>query len=473
MKIVYNYVTKLQFYIKGVIVMNSNTKTLIVIANLVLFIALLYFSPFGETKVNQGLSLLIFIAILWLSEALHVTITAILVPVLAVILGLLPTSKALNNFADSNIFLFFGGFALAAAMHHQKLDKMIAHKILSLAKGHLGLSSLYIFITTAFLSMWMSNTATAAMMLPLAIGMLASLDENKDRNTYIFVLLGIAFSASIGGIGTIVGTPPNAIVATQLKISFAQWLQYGIPIVLVFLPAMILILYFVFKPRFNTKIDSHTDYVELNRPRIITLIIFLVIALAWIFSSKIDPIIESTFGYKIANLDAIIALLAAVLVCAFKVIDWKSIQKNTDWGVLMLFGGGITLSVVLKDSGASKVMADTLIAFIENGNLFIISLIVAFFIVFLTEFTSNTASAALLVPLFISIAETLGVPALGLALIIGIGASCAFMLPVATPPNAIVFGTGHIKQREMIKVGIILNIFCSISIALIAYFFWL
>lgn len=242
---------------------------------------------------------------------------------------------------------------------------------------------------------------------------------------------------------------------------------------LVFLPAMILILFFVFRPKFNMRIDFQTDHIEFTRARIITLIIFLIVALAWIFSGKLGPIITGIFGHKIANLDAIIALLAAILVCAFKVIDWKSIQKNTDWGVLMLFGGGITLSVVLKDSGASKVMADTIISFIENGHLFVIGLIVAFFIVFLTEFTSNTASAALLVPLFISIAETLGVPALGLALIIAIGASCAFMLPVATPPNAIVFGTGHIKQQEMVKVGIILNIFCSVSIAIIAYLFWL
>ncbi|OEV40188.1 transporter [Campylobacter jejuni] len=454
--------------------MNLNaTKTLIVIIDLVIFISLLYFSPFGETKVNHGLSLLIFIAVLWLSEALHITITAILIPVLAVILNLIPTPKALSSFADSNIFLFFGGFALAAAMHHQKLDKLIAHKILSFAKGHLGLSSLYIFLTTAFLSMWMSNTATAAMMLPLAIGMLASLDPEQDRNTYVFVLLGIAFSASIGGIGTIVGTPPNAIVATQLNISFAQWLKYGIPVVLIFLPIMIFVLFFVFKPKFNTKVDLHTDKVELTMPRITTLIIFLIVALSWIFSSKINLVIDSIFGYKIAKFDAIIALMAAILVCAFNVIDWKNVQKNTDWGVLILFGGGITLSVILKDSGASKVMADIIISFIKDGNLFIIGLIVAFFIVFLTEFTSNTASAALLVPLFISIADTLGVPSLGLALIIGIGASCAFMLPVATPPNAIVFGTGYIKQQEMIKAGIILNVFCSISIAIIAYLFWL
>ena len=139
----------------------------------------------------------------------------------------------------------------------------------------------------------------------------------------------------------------------------------------------------------------------------------------------------------------------------------------------MLFGGGITLSVLLKDSGASKVMADAVISLVQGGHIFLIGLVVAFFIVFLTEFTSNTASAALLVPLFISIAESLGAPPLGLALIIGIGASCAFMLPVATPPNALVFGTGHIKQAQMVKVGIWLNIFCAIIIASIACFFWL
>lgn len=453
--------------------MNSNMKTFIVIADLILFIALLYFSPFGETKVNQGLSLLVFIAILWLTEALHVTITAILVPILAVCLGLMPTKTALGGFADSNIFLFFGGFALAAAMHHQKLDKLIAHKILTLAKGHLGLSSLYIFVTTAFLSMWMSNTATAAMMLPLAIGMLASLDPEKERNTYIFILLGIAFSASIGGIGTIVGTPPNAIAATQLHITFSEWLKYGIPIVLLFLPAMIIILFLVFRPKFNMQVDLHAEHIELTTPRIATLVIFVVVACSWIFSAQINGFINSALGYKISSFDAIIALLAAVLVCVFKVIDWKNIQKNTDWGVLMLFGGGITLSIVLKDSGASKVMADSVISLIEDGHIFLIGLFVAFFIVFLTEFTSNTASAALLVPLFISIADTLGVPALGLALIIAIGASCAFMLPVATPPNAIVFGTGYIKQQEMVKVGIILNIFCSISLGIIAYIFWI
>ena len=166
------------------------------------------------------------------------------------------------------------------------------------------------------------------------------------------------------------------------------------------------------------------------------------------------------------------ALFAAALICITGVANWQQIQDNTEWGVLMLFGGGLTLSAVLKDSGASKIMADGIVFLIEGGHIYLIGLIVATFIIFLTEFTSNTASAALLVPIFISIAQALNMPPLGLALIIGLGASCAFMLPVATPPNAIVFGTGQVKQSEMVKVGFILNIVCVFVIATVAYLFW-
>lgn len=450
-------------------------NTLIVLADIALFFILLNVLPF-EQKVTQGFAILVFVGVLWLTEAVHTTITAILIPILAAVTGLMTTKASLFGFADPTIFLFFGGFALSAAMHHQQLDKIIAQRILVLAGGNFALAVLYLFSTTAFLSMWMSNTATAAMMLPLTIGMLSQIDQSKNLTLYPFVLLGIAYSASIGGMGTLVGTPPNAIVAANLNISFAEWLKYGIPMVVILMPLMIGVLYFILKPNLNHKINIDIqDKLEMTPQRWLTLGIFAFIAVCWIFSNQLNPIISSLLGLpkKIGAFDSVIAIFAAVLVCTLKVVNWKQVQDNTDWGVLMLFGGGITLSVLLKDSGASKVMADAVISLVQGGHIFLIGLVVAFFIVFLTEFTSNTASAALLVPLFISIAESLGAPPLGLALIIGIGASCAFMLPVATPPNALVFGTGHIKQAQMVKVGIWLNIFCAIIIASIAYFFWL
>lgn len=447
---------------------------LILLFDIVLFFVLLNTLPF-EPTVSKGLALLVFVAVLWLTEALHVTVTALLVPVLAIGLGVVKSKEALSAFADPTIFLFFGGFALATALHIQQLDRLIANKIMAMAKGKLSVAVIYLFSVTAFLSMWMSNTATAAMMLPLAMGILSKLDKETHHNTYVFVLLGIAYSASIGGMGTLVGSPPNAIVASQLNLTFADWLKYGLPIMFILMPLMIATLYVVFKPKFDVTFEHSFEKIELNRERIITLSIFGVIAICWVFSDKINPLISGLLGLqgKIGSFDSIVALFAAVLICITRVASWDDIQKNTEWGVLMLFGGGLTLSSVLGQTGASKVMADGIVFLIEGGHFYLIGLLVAAFIIFLTEFTSNTASAALLVPIFISIAQALNMPPVGLALIIGLGASCAFMLPVATPPNAIVFGTGQIKQSEMVKAGFWLNIICIFVIATVGYLFWL
>ncbi|ANJ91456.1 sodium/sulfate symporter [Pasteurella multocida subsp. multocida HB01] len=451
-----------------------NRNAIIFLFDIVIFFILLNVLPF-DAKANKGLALLVFIAVLWLTEALHVTVTALLVPLLAIGLGLVATKNALAAFADPTIFLFFGGFALATALHIQKLDRMIANKIMALARGKLFVASIYLFSITAFLSMWMSNTATAAMMLPLAMGVLSQMDREANHNTYVFILLGIAYSANIGGMGTLVGSPPNAIVASQLKLTFSDWLQYGLPIMLILMPLMIGTLYLVFKPKLNVRFEKHFEVIEMNKSRIITLCIFVTIALCWVFSSQINPLLSNLLGLekKMASFDSVVALLAAGVICSTGVATWKQIQDNTDWGVLMLFGGGLTLSAVLRDSGASKILADGIVFLIEGGHFYLIGLLVAAFIIFLTEFTSNTASAALLVPIFISIAQSLGMPELGLALIIGLGASCAFMLPVATPPNAIVFGTGEIRQSEMVRVGVLLNIVCIFVIATVGYLFWL
>ena len=452
----------------------NHKNGIIFILDIVLFFVLLNVLPY-EPKASAGLALLAFVAVLWLTEALHVTVTALLVPLLAIALDLVSTKQALVAFADPTIFLFFGGFSLATALHIQKLDKMIANKIMALARGNLFIAIIYLFLITAFLSMWMSNTATAAMMLPLAMGILSQLDREKEHNTYVFVLLGIAYSASIGGMGTLVGSPPNAIVASNLHLTFADWLWYGLPIMIILLPLMIGTLYIIFKPKLHINFEQSFESIEMNSVRVLTLVIFVVIALTWVFSGQINPLISGLLGLQknIASFDSVVALLAAIVICSTGIASWKQIQESTDWGVLMLFGGGLTLSAVLKDSRASKILADSIVFMIEGQHFYLIGLLVATFIIFLTEFTSNTASAALLVPIFISIAQSLGMPEIGLALIIGLGASCAFMLPVATPPNAIVFGSGQVKQSEMVKAGFVLNLVCIIVISTVGYMFWL
>lgn len=422
--------------------------------------------PIDEAP-KKGLALLLVVAILWLTEAIHVTITALLVPVGALLLGFpdFDTKKALVGFADPIIFLFFGGFGLATALHVQKLDRKIAFWLMSLSGSHLGIASLLLFGVTALLSMWISNTATAAMMLPLALGVLSTLDEKQERNTFIFVLLGIAYAASIGGLGTLVGSPPNAIAAKALNMDFAGWMKFGLPLMLVLLPLMVIALWLVFRPKLNRRIEVVYEEIPWTPARIMTMVVFVVTAVAWIFGRDVS----NALGIK--SQDSFIALAAVVAIAVLGLASWRQISDNTDWGVLFLFGGGLTLSSLLKNSGAAAVLGDQVAAFLGGAHPFWVIFGVTFFIVMLTEFTSNTASAALLVPVFAAIAERMNMPPEVLVLMIGIGASCAFMLPVATPPNAIVFGSGHMRQRDMVKAGAVLNAFCIIVLTLWGFFF--
>ncbi|MGE6474219.1 SLC13 family permease [Psychrobacter sp. NPDC078631] len=445
-------------------------KGLIVVAIAAIISFIIYSVLPFEVSANKGLALLFFIGVLWLTEAIHVTITAILVVVVGTLVGI-PDFNAevgLQSFASPIIYLFFGGFALAAALHVQKLDRKIALKILSLSGGKLSTAVFLIFGVTAFLSMWISNTATTAMMLPLALGILTQVDSKEDRGTFVFVLLGIAYSASLGGLGTIVGSPPNAIAAKALDIAFVDWMKFGIPMMLILLPVLLGAMYLYLKPNLNRTMKLEQDEViPWTKTRVLTITVFIVTAVSWILSKQIGAAVG------IEDTDAVVALLAAVAVVSLGLVSWKQVSDNTDWGVLMLFGGGIALSNILKVSGASLVLGETVANGLQTAPLLVVMLAISAFIIFLTEFASNTASAALLVPVFVAIAEHMGIPSEVLVLIIGIGASCAFMLPVATPPNAIVFGTGLIKQTEMIRTGVILNIISTIIVGCWAYFFLL
>jgi len=438
----------------------------ILVADIILLLVLLKFLPY-EPKTNAGLAMLVFVGILWLTEAIHITITALLVPILAVFLGLMDAKKALSGFADPIIFLFFGGFALATALHAQGIDRFIANRLLLLARGHFGGAAVMLFLATAALSMWISNTATAAMMLPLSLGILSNLDPEKERNSYSFLLLGVAYSASIGGLGTLVGSPPNGIAARYLELDFVGWLKYGLPMVCVMLPLMIGVLYLVFRPNLKHRVEIEIYTFAWTTPRVLTILIFLLTAVLWISS---EPLKAALGGIK--DLDSIIAVGAAILIGVTGVATWKQIQTNTEWGVLFLFGGGLALSAILGSSGASQVMAEGVSGFLGNSHWLIILFVSAAFIILLTEFSSNTASAALMVPLFGTVGQGLGMPPHLLPLVIGVGASMAFMLPVATPPNAIVFGSGYIKQKDMVRAGFRLVVVSSVMIAVFSWLFW-
>ena len=445
---------------------------IIIACDVLLCLAMLKWLPV-EPEVARGLAVLTFIGILWLTEALHVTVTALLVPVLAMFMGILPGAKALAGFADPTIFLFFGGFALAGALHEQKIDTWLAGKILRMARGSLGMALILIFLATALLSMWMSNTATAAMMLPLVIGLLDRIPAEKLKTTAPFAVLGVAYSASIGGMGTLVGSPPNAIAAHELGMGFAEWFRIAMPIVLVFGVIVFCLMYLFFRPRLGLHVDmapaeGEDAEARLNARQVRVLLLFVLVAGSWMCSS----FLSSALG-GIPSMDTLIALCAAVLLPLCGVINWGGIAKNTDWGVLLLFGGGITLSSILVQTGAAGFLADQVSSLAMGQSPIIILLIISLFITSLTEFCSNTASTALVAPLMVTVASAMGMSATPLVLLVGIGASCAFMLPVSTPPNALAFATGKFPQMTMVKVGLLINVVLVFVKAFWAWIFWM
>ncbi|HEY1120833.1 MAG TPA: DASS family sodium-coupled anion symporter [Haloferula sp.] len=416
-------------------------------------------------KIKLGLGIFLCIGFLWISEALPLAITALMVPVLATFAGLMDLKSAMAGFADPLIFLFFGGFALASAMSAQGLDRWIANQLLLRGKGSFMKVSWLVFGTTTFLSMWMSNTATTALMIPLVLGILRKLPESEGsgRNA-IYLLLGTAYASSVGGLGTVVGTPPNGIAAKQLGIGFMEWLRFGLPSMFLLFFLMVLALRLACRPTHATFPLPKFDSFEWNGTKIATIVIFVLTGLLWITGEWIGKALGI-----VASTDTLIALLAVMALVIFRAVSWKQIEEGTEWGVLLLFGGGIALSTLLDKTGASLFMAREIVELVHAWPLVLVIATSLLFVILLGEFSSNTATAALMVPIFHSIGLELGVAPAKLVIPIAIASSCGFMLPVATPPNAIVFATGWIPQRQMIKTGMLLDFLCLVGVTLLAW----
>lgn len=440
--------------------LTKNTVNLLL--SVIFFIAARLFID-AELQVQQGMAIFVAIAWLWITQALPIGTTALLIPVLALTTGLLSAPQAFENFANPVIFLFMGGFALAASLQKYGLDQLFALKMLSLARGRPFIAILLLFLTTAILSMWISNTATIALMLPITLGLLSRQSAEENPSMYVFVLLGLAYSANLGGMATLIGSPPNAIAASAAGLSFADWLQWGVPLFALLFPLMIGILFLIFRPQFTQSIAFELKVIDYHWHRNLAMAIFIFTALGWIFSVPLSGLLGISKDF-----DAMLAVLAIILLTSSKCLPYDDFIKQTNWGILILFGGGLTLSAMLNSSGASMWLANQISSNLPTDNTWLLLLIICLFVVFLTELVSNTASAALLVPLFMSVAVDLHLPPVAIAVVIALSASCAFMLPVATPPNAIVFSSGFVPQQQMMRAGLILNLVFAVVITSIA-----
>lgn len=414
-------------------------------------------------------------AIWWITEALPIAVTALVPIVLLPVLNVTTIGAATSPYANPLIFLFMGGFVIARAMECWDLHRRIALNIVNYVGVKPSSIILGFILASAFLSMWVSNTATALMMLPIALSVLQLVEDQKDQsekfNFEIVLVLSIAYGCNIGGMGTIIGTPPNALLAGFMsenygfEIGFAQWMMVGVPLLIVSLP---ILYYLLVKVVYPIEIDELPGGKRLINRKLAKLgaispaekrvaFVFGTTALLWVFRPLLSNAVPGLS-------DAGIAIGAAVIFFIIPsgmgqqqfLLSWPDAEE-LPWGVLLLFGGGLSLASAISSTGLAEWIGQG-VSIIGGWPVLLLVGLVILLIVFLTEITSNTATTAAFLPILASVAIGLGENPLLLAIPAALGASCAFMLPVATPPNAIVYGSGKITIPEMSKAGLVLNI---------------
>jgi len=436
----------------------------------------------------------------WVSEALPLAATALVPLVLFPLLGITSGKEVASVYMNSTIFLFIGGFVLALSMQRWDLHTRIALRIISWFHGSARLMVLGFMLTSAGLSMWISNTATATMLLPIGLAVYARsseyLNDDEKQGLLTALMLGIAYACSIGGVSTLIGTPPNMAMQRIFEITFpmapeitfAQWFMFALPLSV----SMLFITWWVITFRYTgkgftnlklagTNIEARKHAMSYEERAVA--IIFSLTALLWIFRN--DIIIGSFTIPGWSNLltnaglinDGTIAIVAALLLFAIPAKNNNKYKNLADadtisglpWNIVLLFGGGFALAKGFSVSGLSELVGQQFIGLKDMDTLSLIAGISSM-VVFLTEITSNTATAEMLLPLVASVAKAIDLNPLLLMLPVTLATSMAFMMPIATPPNAIVFASGHLKISDMIKTGIIINLVAIVLITAFTYF---
>lgn len=479
-------------------------KTFSFIITPVVLLGILLFFPLDDQNpaVTRTFCIMTLMAVWWVTGVVPLAVTSLLPVALFPLLGVLDGREVASAYFNDVIFLFMGGFLVALAMQRWNLHKRIALHILAFTGVSPGRILLGFMLASAFLSMWISNTATAMMMLPIALSIIKQLEllmnERSTTRFSIGVLLGIAYGASIGGVATLVGTPPNLsfiriyhiYFPESPEVTFSQWILFAMPVAVMLLASAWGLLFIYFRPRKG-------DWMEIRRELIIKQlhklgkttyeekvvgIIFVLLALLWLLRADLDlgSFTLQGWGSLFKNPaflnDGAAAIAMAILLFIIparkehqtSLLDWKT-ASSLPWDILLLFGGGFALALGIKESGLSAWFGEQLMGVTALHPLWII-LSVCLLITFLTELTSNTATTEMVLPILAGISISSGIDPLLLMIPATLSASMAFMLPVATPPNAIVFGSNRITIGQMARTGLLLNLIGAVIITLMMYF---
>lgn len=460
--------------------MSSLSRTILLLGPLLLFFTLFTTPPAEQMSEAAWMvtGLMAWMVLWWIFEVVPIPITSLLPMIFIPLLSIDKIDAATAPYAHPLIFLFLGGFFLSIAMEKTNLHKRIALKTLSLVGASPGMQIAAVMGVTAFLSMWMSNTATAVMMLPIGVSIIAMANASTQDQFGKAVLLSIAYSASIGGIATLIGTPPNALLAAYLsksygiQISFASWMLLGVPLALSMLVICWLWLTKIHFRMPKTSFSHNDSPAQLNalgvmsRSQKLVLTIFTFAALSWISQQWLVKLT----GLPVS--DTVIAICAASLLFILPaekgsgtaLLEWKDSQ-NLPWGVLLLFGGGLSMAEQIQKTGVADLLAQQLQS-LDGISPILLLVAVTSLTIFLTEVTSNTATAAAFLPLLGPVAVSMDLSPLYLVVPAALAASFAFMMPVATPPNAIVFASGKLQIKDMVRAGLVLNLVGILAISL-------
>jgi len=474
----------------------------LVLGPVLAILLLLFFDLDPENPlVTRTAAVAVLMAVWWITEAIPIAATALIPVVLFPFLGIMKGKEVAPIYFNHIIFLFIGGFIVALAMQKWDLHKRIALRIIMLIGTSPSKVILGFMAATAFLSMWISNTATTMMMIPIAMAIISRLEDNGDNKSVsklsVGLLIGIAYAASIGGVATLIGTPPNLSFARILKIyfpaspeiTFAEWFVFGLPFALIFLFIAWKLLVYMYAPG-KSKIkadrsffkDEYRGLGKIGYEETVVLVAFILLAVLWLLRKNINignfeiPGWTSIMPVSGFIDDGTIAIFIALLLFLIpsgrknggRIMDWKTAAR-LPWGIVILFGGGFALASGFKESGLAVWMGGQLTGFSQFSPLLIIGGI-CLMMTFLTELTSNTATTEMILPILGSLAVAIQLNPLLLMIPATLSASCAFMLPVATPPNAIIFGTNRIKIRDLVRTGILLNLIGVVLVTVTVYF---
>lgn len=442
-------------------------------------------------------SMVLWMAIWWFTEAVPIAVTALLPIVCFPLFGVGTAAQTLKEYSNDTIYLFLGGFLIAAGIARWGLDRRIALHTIRIVGTKPKQIVMGIMLATAFLSAWVSNTATAAMMLPIALALMAVVRSTRvnepidkaERNFGVCLLLSVAYGASLGGVYTLIGTPPNGIFARfvdqtyNVPVNFVDWLMISAPTMTILLISTYLMLVFVLFREQPGELPGGKEWVAneikhlgpLTRGEWTVLIVFCAAALLWTFGPMLRGLeIGGMKPFKPMS-DTIIAMAAGIILFIIPVdakkgihaLDWSSAAKGVSWDVLLLFGGGLAMAAAIQRTGAAEAVGAAAVSLAGMPEWVIVGGVTTL-ACFASEFTSNTALAATMMPLVAAIADSIGADVQALLVGATMATSCAFMMPVGTPPNAMVFGTGRIRIGDMLRAGIWLNILAVIIITAVS-----